>query len=1224
MSAFVYNGRVEDTKKMQWTERQLKAIEKQDSNLLVSAAAGSGKTAVLVERVKRLILEQDVGVDELLVVTFTNAAASEMKEKIYLSLNLELLSGKGDQDRITHLHKQISTIGNANISTFHAFAYEVVRRYYHVIGKPPGLALCDETRQSLLQSESMDELLEECFERGDPGFLTFLDRYATVKSDQAVRELIFMLHRFLQSLADPEAWMQKQTARLEQPSLAAGDPVLDCLSKRVICELSWARAYLEQTRSILCSQTDEEGLPLLSGLASKNECDIEAVQELLNSARHENVFTFAQTLSKQPAFTQMRATAAEKPYYDEVLKAHVTALRDVAKKRLKALSALLERDDANIVLKEYEAMRPIAHALFQLVRDFDRIYAEKKAKNNLLDFSDLERFALQILDNPEVQKEYRERFRYIFIDEYQDSNGVQDALIQKLCRRDNVFMVGDVKQSIYKFRLAEPELFIEKYVSYRSGGSDAHCVVDLNSNFRSKQNIIDAVNELFSVLMHEESTGMAYDEDAALIKGSPYEGSLDEKAVLYIVGTESDSEDIDEEIADLKATELEALWAVNVIKNQVGRMVFDDKKGCERPLGYRDMAVLMRAVTGNGEVFYRAFADAGIPVILERNEGYFNTVEIQLFLNLLRIIDNRKQDIPLLSVLRSPVFGFSADELAEIRIFATEALGVRCPYSEAFFSYAATGRQSDLKQKCDSFLSNLSVWRDWALHRPLGDFMAALMNDTHYQIFARAVPGGAQRHANLRALIDKAEAFESENYGGLQEFIRHAEFLADRKSRADVGQAGLLAEGADAVRIMTIHKSKGLEFPFVLLAGLGKRLRFSNAAPQAVLHKDLGIGFRLVDDAHSTFTDSLSHQMIADRLREEELAESIRVLYVAMTRPMDRLAMIATARKPEDILIRAKAVLPGDVQNASSYLDMILPALEKHIEIVLIGKEQLSKASVEQRSMQDELHKRLTCGFYASAGESPVDSATSQGVYMHDLTGTCFPLSADAEPVKMTVTQMAALASESARPGMRLSAGEQDEGWEGTSAIEPFAYAVPKFLAPGQRLTAAEKGTAYHSVLERIPLSSAYEHPEVVQRFIDELVCNRLLSAEEASAVQPGKIASFFQSKTGHRLLSASNVQREAPFVVELEYDGQRKLVQGAIDCYFQEEDGWVLIDFKSSAVDSGEWAYAKQRFSRLYDTQMRLYKEALESVTGILVKEVILYAIAAEDSLTMYFQQPG
>ena len=1204
---------------MNWTDRQVDAIERRERNLLVSAAAGSGKTAVLVERVKRLILEEGVGVNEILVVTFTNAAASEMKEKIFASLNRSLSECGQDDQRQQHLRQQLSLIGRSNISTFHAFAYEIVRRYYHVIGKAPGLSLCDEARQSLLKIEAMEELFEERFENGDSAFIDFLDRYATAKSDRNVREMIETLHRFLQSLPDPKAWTRNHLARHAGNTPAEDeDPVMRHLNGRVHRELTWAVAYLEKATEALKRPKDAFGEPCLPELIAKNDQDASSCRAILDLVDRGRLLEAQSLLAEGISFTVMSVKKGEKPFYDEDLKTLVNGLRDAAKKRIRKLSALAGFQDWAEVSEEYKMMQPSLETLLDLVWSFDGIYAAKKEKKHLLDFSDIEHFALEILQDPEVCREYREQFRYIFIDEYQDSNGVQEALIRRICRKDNLFMVGDVKQSIYKFRLAEPELFIEKYLAYKSGCCPDSSIVDLNSNFRSKQGIIDLVNRVFSVIMHPEATGLAYDSNAALIKGSSYEGPRDVKPVLYLVDTgESDEAEIDPEIAEMKAAELEALQAAAILKEQLGQIIYDDKAGVERPLAYRDMALLMRAVSGNGEIYFRTLADAGVPVILERNEGYFNTIEIQVFLNLLRLIDNRKQDIPLLSVLRSPIFGFRADDLAEVRIFASRTNAERISYNAAFFHYVSDGPQGVLKEKCAAFLKKLADWRDQATHRPLADFLWSLMIDTQYHIFVRAIPGGTQRQANLQALVNKAAAYEAANFGGLHGFIRHVEFLADKKGKIDVGQAGILAEDADAVQIMTIHKSKGLEFPFVLLTGLNKRVLHSSGGLPLAIHKELGLGFRLVDTRRGVYADSLAYRMINDRIRQEELAEAIRILYVAMTRPKDRLALLAAVRKPSELIGRIDAILPGDVEHTGTYLEMLVSAAGDELPVRIVEKGQLARNLDSEAESKERLRKILEHGFETE--ETSDDSRSSS--WFRYLETPCFGPETPQEPVKLTVSQLAAMEAESVPARQRLSAEDaEEEDW--TAAVEdrPFVFRQPSFLTGRRTLSPAEIGTAYHSVLERIPISARYTKEEEVAAFLRELVQKEMLTSEEASAVDPAKIAAFFCSETGARILAAPEVLREASFVMKTMFRGSERLVQGTIDCYFREGDHWILVDYKSNFVDPQMWQEEKERLRRTYQTQMRLYKEALEKITRVPVKEAILYLLAVEDQLTMTY----
>lgn len=1204
---------------MNWTQRQIDAIEKDGMNLLVSAAAGSGKTAVLVERVKRLVLEDRASISELLVVTFTNAAASEMKEKIFISLNKALAEPGLDPASQQRLRQQISLVGRANISTFHAFAYEIVRNYYYVIGKAPGLSLCDETRQSILKAEAMEELFENLFESGDPAFIDFLDRYATAKSDQNVRDMILSFHRFLQSLPDPKGWARDQQDRWARESVSPeNDPVVRHLESRVRRELAWITAYLDKATDLLGACADDSGVPCLPDLTAKNRQDAEAWRSILILAEQGRFSEVRRALAEGIPFTKMTLKAAEKSCYTEELKTLVNELRDIAKNRVKKLNGLGIFQDPSAVEAEYRMMQPVLETMLRLAESFDRIYAEKKQKQNLLDFSDVEHFALDILQDPEVCREYRQQFRYIFIDEYQDSNGVQEALIRRICRKDNLFMVGDVKQSIYKFRLAEPELFIDKYLSYKSGSCPESGIVDLNSNFRSKKEIIELVNRIFSSVMHPEATGLSYDSDAALVKGCVYEGPLDSKPVMYLVDTGiGDEAEIDEAIAELKAVELEALQAAAVIRDQLGRIIHDDKAGHDRPLEYRDMALLMRAVSGNGEVYYQTLADAGIPVILERNEGYFDTIEIQVFLNLLRLIDNRKQDIPLLSVLRSPIFGFTADELAAVRIESSRSGTGKASYNKAFLDYASTGAPGPLKEKCVQFLEKLEYWRDQAAHRPLADFLWSLMIDTEYSIFVRAIPGGTQRQANLRALVDKAAAYEAENFGGLHGFIRHAEYLADRKGKVDVGQAGILAEGADAVRIMTIHKSKGLEFPFVLLAGLNKRILHNQGGLPLTFHKDMGLGFRMTDSGRGIYADSLAYRMINDRIRQEELAEAIRILYVAMTRPQDRLALLAAVRDPSGLLDSAKAVIPGDVESCRTFLEMILSAAGDALPVHIIGRDRLVQNRRDQDSTRAELNHKLKFGF--EQGGDTVDAEIPS--WLRYLEKPCFgPMTPD-EPVKFTVSQLAAMDAGAIRNIQALTEESPEaEAYTKDTGIHPFVFRQPVFLSPEKKISAADTGTAYHSVLERIPLTENYESESEVSAFLRELVMKEMITPLEASAVDPGKIAAFFRSDIGRRVQAASRVFRETSFVMKTAYRGSSRLVQGTIDCCFQENGQWILVDYKSGHADRASWQKEKERLLDAYRTQMILYKEALEKITRIPVREAVLYILAAEDQLTMTY----
>ncbi len=1204
---------------MKWTERQAQAIEERNTNLLVSAAAGSGKTAVLVERVKRLILEEQIGIDEILVLTFTNAAASEMKEKILKSINDELSSCEGNQEKQRFLRRQLLLIPRANISTFHAFALEIVHRYYHIIDIAPALSICDVSKQKILKDEAMQELLEDCFEQGSEEFRTFLDDYCSSRDNETLKDMIFDFHSFMQSLPDADEWFQSAMQSLTASDIPLENkPILVYLARRIDDGLNMTISYFNKAIDLLTDIKDADGRPVLMRLAQKMKEDVSAVEsikEVLVSGKFE---TAVAAIRAGIAFSRISADKSEKPYYEENLKEDVTEYRDAGKRRFKKILQWCTFGDFPAVQDEFAMIGSVAATFYRLACDFDHRYAQKKEAQKVLDFSDIEHFALRILEDAEVCMEYRENFRYIFIDEYQDSNMVQENLILRICRSDNLFMVGDVKQSIYKFRLAEPELFINKYSSFKSGDSVTSKVIDLNSNFRSKNGVIDFVNELFGTIMNKKSTGLDYDCDAALVKGCSYQGPCDFKTELYLVDANPDAEeDFDEEIAELKAVELEALQAVSIIKQNLGQTIYDDQKNQERPLAYRDMVILLRAARGNGEIFYQALADADIPVFLDRNEGYFDTIEIQVFLNLLRIIDNKKQDIPLLSVLRSPVFGFCADELASIRIFANQQSSGRVPYNEAFEIYSKQGDQELLKEKCSAFLNRLILWRKQATFVPLGDFLWELLVSTGYHDFSGAISGGDQRQANLKALVDKATEYEMRNAKGLFGFINYIEALAGRNGKIDIGQAKILSEGANAVRIMTIHKSKGLEFPFVLLAGMGKKLNSHFNRLPVAYHKELGFGFRLSNSKKSLHYDSIALQMINDKAKQEDLAESIRILYVALTRPKDRLLLLGAAKDPMRALDKAYKILPGDVESAATYMEMIVSAMRDSLQINVIGREQLEKNKNRRSVDKTELQQTLEEGFAVDERECELSKAE-----LIKRLSFSYP---DQENVKYktkyTVSQIAALERNKHTDLPKvLSAIYNEEEMQKDYNAEEFLYSAPKFLFEEKAPDAAERGTAYHIVMEHIPFTKEGKTSGDIAKFIEKLTEANVLSPSQAAFVNVDNIASFFASQTGRRMMESIEIFKEAPFVMKSVYNGSEVLVQGTIDCYFKEGDSLVLVDYKSNYIDKSKKAEEIKRMERIYLPQMRLYKEALEGISGLRVKESIIYLFGIDDQLSLKY----
>ncbi len=1158
---------------MNWTKKQKDAIEARNESLLVSAAAGSGKTAVLTERVSGL-LRDGSDLSRMLIVTFTEAAAAEMKERIARNLG-------------------VYAVRHSNISTFHSFAMSIIRKYYYITGVDPNLVVCDEYRQNILKNEALDDMFENLFESGDSGFRDFLNSYCSSKDNSAARDMLLGFNVFLKSLPEPDSFAQ---------SIADGS-AFD-VNKYMSFAASYARAAAARARSLLESAREyllvlaDPSVSPMPKLAEKLSFDIAKLESMINcfdSDCAENAFEIIDVFTMQ----RLVATKLEKPSW-ELVKDGVVCLRDAAKDELKNIRNFGAGLKAEALIKEKEMLSKPLSELVRLERDFDSRYSQKKLKAGLMDFSDIEHFALDILKNEDVREELRNSFDYIFIDEYQDSNMVQDTLISSFAREDNLFLVGDVKQSIYKFRLAEPELFMSKYEAFRAGKVPKSRAIDLNSNFRSKKPIIDTVNRVFSGIMTKDSAGIVYDEAAALVEGLPYTGTRLYEPRLYLVASKAEEgELVDGSIEELKAAELEALQAAKLIKEYHGSIIYDGKKEKERPLEYRDMVILMPAVKTHGETFYKALESAGIPVFLERGQGYFDTPEIQAFLNLLKIIDNFKQDVPLISVLHFPSFGFSAEELADIRIFSNESgFSKRVPYSEALKYYALNGSNAELKEKSESFLRKIENFRKKAACEPLADFCWELLSESGVAEFSRALPAGIQRYANLRALVVKAEEFEAQSTGGLYGFINYIEIISSRKQAVPTGQVSILGEGADTVRIMTIHKSKGLEFPFVLLTGLGGRRR-PGGGRALELHKDFGASIKLVNSKKGVYCNPISKKLIAVKKDIEEYAEKVRVLYVAMTRAKDILLMTAAHNNPQGLISTDKNLQRTLVGSAPNYISMILPYMPAG-SIELVSMSQLLTG--REKSCSNEILEMLDTGFAQEALPLPISREELNERLFYDYS----PPEETLEKHKYSVSALTEL----------LRATPEDK--ESESIRYTGRRTEPSFMGGVRELDAAAKGTAYHKVMEHIPFSPGQKSAEDICALIRELRSRNLLSEAEAAVVDAGRIAAFFESEIGRRAIAAKELYKEASFVMKTHLEGREVYVQGTIDCYFKEGSDYVLLDYKSNYINMENPEADIKRLKENYLPQLKLYKEALAKITGGHVSEALIYLFGANDIIKL------
>lgn len=1227
---------------MDWTAQQLEAITSRGKNILVAAAAGSGKTAVLVERIKRLILEDHCAIDRMLIVTFTNAAAAEMREKI--SRAVHGAAEEADEADVAFLQEQLNLLPQANISTFHAFALEIIRRYFYVIDVEPHFSICDEAQQTILRGEAMDELLEEEFEAARPEFHRFLGAYSGDRNEDRLREMLDKVYDTMQSLPEPVQWLHEKVEALRAGDLSVFAPVWEIAAQTLEAAIGTLR--LNQA---MCAAA---GLSVAAGTAERDIAAVEALRKVLDetaaeeatdrrTALQQALSAFKLETMKRNAFSGTGVTCGDgkAPLSPEALeqdKQQFMARRNEVKEQIRALKKNFFRQDEDSLRQELQATAADGEELERLILRYTALYQQKKQEKGLLDFGDIEHDAWQILKDEEVCRFYREKFVHIFVDEYQDSNVIQEAFIGRICRPDNLFLVGDVKQSIYKFRLAEPEIFQRRYSRYAAGADPLAQKIDLNRNFRSKKPIIDLVNRVFGQIME------GYDAQAALYLGDPDGEKLPEEPLLCLTSTPwEEDEALDDEIRQIRKAEKEALTATAVIKNYLGKPFFDSKAGCARPLGLRDMVILLRGIRGYGDIFYHTLMENGIPAFVDDNDGYLDTMEINAMLSLLTVIDNEKQDVPLLTVLRAEFFDFSVEELAAVRIGYKSG-----SYEEAFSACArrAEAEKEEEKEaesfdmtavktftavdaaalcrKCAAALQKLHEWQRLATFVPLEELIWNLMLETGFYLTMGAMPGGRQRQANLRALVDRALNWRKKQGGSLYGFVRYMDILKTRKVAS--GQVRLVGEKDELVRIMTIHKSKGLEFPFVLLAGYCRKLNYTTMGKSLVIHQDAGLGFPLVNRKRNCYRTTTLQNLIREKFRQEEIAEEKRVLYVALTRPRDRLVML------------------GIADDARTAADEVLTAAPKDTSYFTMTGRLLCGAQENLRLVEDgDLWQVMKAGRRQSRRALDILWEGEEKDNREQGTAVDCRLAAQVDrQLRYRYADGGELSMKSKYAVSALNAWKNAQGERGHGEAEKptddqrsKSLAEPISFKAGEVFTAAQRGTIYHCLLEHLDFAAARAGGEVfVRETMAQLVREKFLTEEEAAVINPTCIARIAATDLGRRIAESKMVRREQPFNLQLTggpaeipdavREGSRIIVQGVIDLYFAEEDGLVLVDYKTGSVgrraEAAGMEAEKQRIADRYRTQITLYRQALEAAENKPVKEACICLVDCGEVVKM------
>ena len=1180
---------------MKWTEEQQKVIDTRDRNILVSAAAGSGKTAVLVARILALVTDpaHPVDIDRLLIVTFTNAAAGEMRQRIRDAL--EARAEEAPEN--AHLQRQLVLIHNAQITTIHSFCLQVLRSHFHMIGLDPGFRIADEGEMLLLRQDVLKETLEEAYELGagevhtteTEEFRQLLEQLAPGKDDQAVQNALLQVYQFSLGQPWPDEWLAGCRMAYCRPDGEEMPP-----------EPDWVRFVVKDTKRVLADVREEilyaitlcqaEHGPYMYEKAMQDDL---AMVEALQAA--DSYRELAKAFAVSGTYTRLSTKKDESVSKEQ--KEQVQELRAGIKDALASVRVQYFYDRPEALEETFYASGVVVRALTRLVERFMEKLTEKKREKNVLDFSDLEHLALEILvvhDETGIQAspaalEYAEQFEEIMIDEYQDSNLVQELILNSVAGRGrgeaNRFMVGDVKQSIYRFRLACPELFLEKYQTYRE--LENACRIDLHKNFRSRSEVLDGVNEIFRQIMTENLGGIVYDKDAMLYPGAVFAPDSGEARRLpeFLL---LDPEDQDKQEAEARLVGMQ-------IQQMVGSFpVWDAKRSAYRPMAYRDIVILLRTVSGWAEMFGEVLSDMGIPCFTGSQKGYFSAVEVRTVLAYLEVLDNPVQDIPLAAVMRSPIGGFSDEALAKLRSASEERRFYDC-----CTAYRDNGEDAALRLALDTFFRQMEYFREKAAYTPIHLLLWEILDVTGYGAYAAALPAGRQRKANLDMLVEKAIAYEATSYRGLYHFIRYIESL--KRYEVDYGEASLGTESDDTVRIMSIHKSKGLEFPVVFVSGLGKQFNETELRGRLALHSSFGIGCDYVDTTLRLRQPSLLKKVIQKTSALENLGEELRILYVAMTRAKEKLILTGAVPNASQKLeawqtlnVRAMETLSySTLTKASSYLDWVLPALLQHsgkdcFLLRVLSAEDLLEESKEAKA--SDLWRVL---------EHPKEKPEARR-YLERVFSAEYPYEQEqAISGKVSVTELK----------KQTQLPEEHEGLE-LYPVKESKGTVPRFRAAETTMPGSMRGTIYHTFMENLD----FHKKDVLETQLEEWIKCGKMTRDEAAAVRISDIRRFLESDIGLRMERAEEggrLHREQPFVLGVPAHEIRScwqseelvLVQGIIDAWFEEDDGIVIVDYKTDRVRT------MQTLAGRYHIQLEAYAKAVARLTGKMVKECGIYS---------------
>lgn len=1217
---------------VKWTNEQLQAIQEKDSNILVAAAAGSGKTAVLVERIIHKIIDEQMDIDKILVVTFTNAAASEMRERI-----LEAIYKKLEENpENVHLQRQIILLNKASICTIHSFCLDVIHNHFYEIDLPSNFKIADTAEIDLLKQEVLDDLFEQKYTENDKDFIELLENYTNYRGDEALQELVLKIYKFIQSSPFPLKWLQEKLELLK-------------IEDKDISQTIWGKLIIQAVEddiqeSIMQLETVKSKMALYPEMTKFYQ---KICEDLIIIKDLQNYNSWDELYIKLLNFNFSKWPVDKKVTND--LKEDSKEIRDKVKKHIKEKTAKLLSCPQEQAVKDLKIITPILEKLANLVTEFTKNFAEKKKEKNCIDFNDIEHFALKILldenNNPtEVAKKYKEKFEEIAIDEYQDSNLVQEAILTSISKGNNIFMVGDVKQSIYKFRQARPELFLQKYDEYKNKEEktqEDNLKIQLFRNFRSRQNILNITNLVFESIMSKELGDINYNENEYLNYGASYPEPEEIKnyagiAELDIIDLKEDEsitafegEEDEEEQERVEDDVLEAKFVANKIQELLNSdyMVFDKKLGY-RKIRPKDIVILLRATSNLSPIYEKEISDLELPVFSDTSGTYLDTVEIQTILSVLKIIDNPLQDIPLVVVLRSSICNFTDNDLITIRLTDRN-----CNFYEALIKTRLIC-DGDLKNKIESFLEKLEKWKSISQYMPLDEFIWQIYLDTGYYQYVGLLPNGAMRQANLKTLFEKAKQYEKASFKGVFNFIQFIDKL--KKQNGDLASAKLIGENEDVIRIMSIHKSKGLEFPVVFLCNSHKKFNMQDLNDIILLHQDIGFGPTIMDTTKKIKYSSIAKDAIKLKMKQETLSEEQRILYVALTRAKEKLYITGRSKdftkyvqdknkvlemyESENIKLDAKLM-----KKANSYLDWIMYVylfnqgrtitlkgeqykLSDIITLNVSNKKDLLK-TLAKEEVVEQIDLKEKIGQILKNKSDEENKKSDQA--LKELLEWKYDYIVDTTlPTKSSVTKI---------KQEKIKLEEMLKGIESEEVEYKKSY-TPKFMQEDKKISNAEKGTLVHLCIQRLDERKDYELKDI-QNMILNLVEKEIITKNEADAIDVNLIYQYTKSQLFEELRQAKEVHKEQPFYINIpakdvvsEAENSKKniLVQGIIDLYYiDKNDNLVLIDFKTDYISNEP--NAKEKILEKYKVQLEIYKTALEQALGRKVNKTAICLVKDE-----------